>query len=252
MDNFKNYSTYYDLLYQDKNYQLEAQYLLKIIQHFHPKAKQILELGSGTGKHALFFCENGFTVNGIERSEGMVKQSTERKINGFNVKQGDISTTRLNTKFDIALSLFHVISYLTDDEALENTFKLTFDHLNPGGVFIFDTWYKPAVLHQQPEERKKMLEDESIEIERLAKPTLQVEKDMVVVQYDIAIKDKQTKQFSSFTEIHPVRYFNENDIQKLAFKSGFVLLKSEEFLTGKKLNNTTWSSCFILQKPANG
>ncbi len=249
MENFKDYSAYYDLLYQDKNYLEEAQYVQKIIRSKLPKAVSILELGSGTGKHAEIFCQNGFEVTGIERSAGMVKQSANRNINGFNVYHGDISKTMLNRTFDTVVSLFHVISYLTQMEDLEQTFKLTYGHLNPGGLFIFDTWYKPAVLYQQPEERTKKLENKAVLIERLAKPSIHKEKNMVVVQYDIAIKNKETNQSSSFKEMHPVRYFSIDDIKKLATERGFVLLKAEEFLTAKNLSNATWSSCFILQKP---
>ena len=67
-NNFKLYSQYYDLLYQDKDYEKEALYVHDLIQTYVPQAKNILELGSGTGKHAQRFSNLGYAILGIERS----------------------------------------------------------------------------------------------------------------------------------------------------------------------------------------
>lgn len=52
-----NYSRYYDLLYQDKDYKAEAEYINKLIQFIRPDAQKIVELGCGTGNHAAFLCK---------------------------------------------------------------------------------------------------------------------------------------------------------------------------------------------------
>ena len=41
-------------------------------------------------------------------------------------------------------------------------------HLNPGGIFLFDVWYGPAVLTDRPSVRIKWMAHEEIEI--LGKP----------------------------------------------------------------------------------
>ena len=57
--NFNIYSKYYDLLYKDKNYQQEAEYVFDSLSSFYPpkphscKIHEILELGCGSGNHAL-------------------------------------------------------------------------------------------------------------------------------------------------------------------------------------------------------
>ena len=51
MSVFKDYSNYYDLLYSDKDYEAEADYIDHLIQKNNPGAKTILNLGCGTGKH---------------------------------------------------------------------------------------------------------------------------------------------------------------------------------------------------------
>ena len=50
---FADYARYYDLLYRDKDYAAEAEYIACLVRKFHPSARSIIiELGSGTGIHA--------------------------------------------------------------------------------------------------------------------------------------------------------------------------------------------------------
>ena len=74
---FDEYARYYDLLYQDKDYQAEADYVAALIRRFHPDAQSILEMGSGTGKHARLLADRGYKVHGIERSPEMLAKSLD-------------------------------------------------------------------------------------------------------------------------------------------------------------------------------
>ena len=49
---FQGYSQYYDLLYRDKDYEREAAYIDALLRRHGVLGKNILELGSGTGRHA--------------------------------------------------------------------------------------------------------------------------------------------------------------------------------------------------------
>ena len=42
------------------------------------------------------------------------------------------------------------MSYQNSNNKIEKVFKNANEHLNPGGLFIFDFWFTPAVLHQFP------------------------------------------------------------------------------------------------------
>ena len=56
---------------------------------------------------------------------------------------------------DAAVALFHVVSYLTSETQLETFAANVARSLKPGGLFLFDFWYGPAVLAQKPEVRVK-------------------------------------------------------------------------------------------------
>lgn len=247
----KNYSRYYDLLYKDKDYASEATYISQIIQSFVPGAKNLIELGCGTGNHAAYLCKDGLEVTGLERSEQMIILSKAKKIKGFEALLADITNFDLKKTFDVAISLFHVISYLNDNESLISCFCNTNKHLVNGGLFIFDVWYAPAVNHLQPTERTKKMEDDAIKVTRHAKPVFHYNENVIDVNYEIIIEDKVNGKTEIYNEIHPMRFFSIPEIQFLATISGFSIVKVEEYLTGTQPGNDTWGVCFILQKNKN-
>lgn len=248
MDNFQAYSQYYDLLYRDKDYAGESAYVDKLLQRYAPGTRSILELGSGSGAHAAHLCAAGYAVTGIERSPGMIAAAEQKQIPGFTAIQGDITGFDLDATFDAAVALFHVISYVTDNDALVACFRHTAQHLRPGGLFVFDVWFTPAVYTQMPEERVKHLEDDAIQVERRTLPTMDHGRNVVDVRFDVTITDKLNGATHELTEHHPMRHFSMPEIALLAQLTGFRLLCSEEFLTGNAPGPDTWGVCFVLQK----
>ena len=248
-ENFNNnYSRYYDLLYKDKDYKAEADYVMQLIRSLNVNAKDILELGSGTGNHAQLLCEEGFKVTGLERSADMVLLAEHKSINGFKPLVADITNFDIFQKFDVAISLFHVISYLNTNEALISFFNAVNKHLNGNGVFIFDVWYSPAVYAQKPETRIKRMEDDAVKITRIAEPEIHENENVVDVNYEINIQAKSTGFTEVYREKHPMRHFSIPEIELLANATNFKLIKAEEFLTAKQPGEDTWGVCFVLQK----
>ncbi len=246
--NFEFYSQYYDLLYRDKDYRAESDYVISLLKKYSPDSHSLLELGCGTGKHAEYLCKNGYRVHGIERSADMLKIAATRKIDGFTTTQSDITLFSLDQKFDAAISLFHVISYLTEKQDLKTTFDNVARHLTKGGIFLFDVWHTEAVLFLQPEERIKQTEDEGIRIIRKTTPVNIPEQSRVDVHFDVEVTELASGTRHTFSELHPMKHFTIHEISLLADQSGFKLLGSEEFLTGNIPVKETWGVCHILKK----
>ena len=245
VDNFNLYSKYYDLLYKSKSYKAEANYIANCIKKYSPNSKTILEFGSGTGGHGLILQNKGFQIFGLERSNQMVNEAIQ---NGFPCKQADITNYEIDRKFDVVISLFHVISYINDNESLIKTFINARESLNSNGLMIFDVWYSPAIYHQKPETRIKKVENDEISVLRVAEPVIHQNKNLVDVNYSIIVKNKKTNEWIEFEEKHPMRHYSIPEINLLAKFTGFELLKSEEFLTGNTPSENTWGVNFILRK----
>ncbi len=242
---FNLYSRYYNLLYRDKDYEGEVEYVYNKMKKYSPNINRILEIGTGTGIHADLLQKKGVHVTGVELSEDMAQQSREKGIKCY---VNDCSEFSLNKKFDAVISLFHVISYVTKNEKLIKTFQNVYNHLNPGGIFLFDVWYSPAVYNLKPETRIKRIENEVIKVTRLAEPVLHFNRNIVDVDYEVIIEEKQNGKITRINETHPMRHFSLPEIQLLASLSGFEIVETEEWMTGKEPSENTWGVCFILRK----
>ncbi|MGB9680509.1 MAG: class I SAM-dependent methyltransferase [Thermoanaerobacteraceae bacterium] len=182
----------------------------KLIKSINPNAKYLLDLGCGTGRHAELFCEKGYTVHGIDISEHMLKIADKRRFgkeDRLTFSCSRIQELNLEQKFDVIVSLFHVLSYQNSNDDVIKFFEIVKKHLNIGGIFIFDFWYGPAVLTDLPTVRVKRLENESIKVTRIAEPVLHAQSNIVDVNYDIFIEDKATKRIIQAHELHRMRYF---------------------------------------------
>lgn len=126
--------------------------------------------------------------------------------------------------------------------------KCVQSHLRDNGVFIFDTWYGPAVLTERPELRVKRLKDEQCQITRIAEPVLHENDNIVDVNYDVFVKDKATGDIKEFREVHNMRYYFLSEISMMLEMCGFALEKAVEFMTEKELSEKTWGSLFVARK----
>lgn len=243
---FNAYSLYYDLLYKDKNYTDEVDYIHTLLVQQGISKGDLLEFGSGTGKHGCLLAERGFNVHGIELSNEMVAKSSV--VNGFTCQQGDICTVKLGRTYNAVLSLFHVISYQISNANLNAVFARAAEHLNADGLFVFDFWYSPAVYSQRPTIRVKRMLSESVEITRIAEPLIYSSENRVDVNYTIFARSLISGDVHIINETHPMRHFSLPEIDLLAQANGFTRIVSEEFLTGNPTGEDTWGVCVILKR----
>jgi SAM-dependent methyltransferase len=221
---FDAYARYYDLLYRDKDYAGEAAYVATQLRRHAPQAKRLLELGCGTGAHAEHLARMGFAVHGIDQSDTMLVRAAERQATLpaqvgalISFGPGNARSVRTGATYDAVISLFHVMSYQATDADLRAAFATAAAHLRPGGLFLFDFWYGPAVLAQRPGLRVKRLEDERTRVTRIAEPELSEAKGTVDVGYDVFIEDKATGRITEVRETHRMRYLS---LPELAFLRG--------------------------------
>lgn len=255
MSVFGNYAHYYDLLYKDKDYSGEAEYTVSLLNSYAPDASSILELGCGTGSHAVNFASMGYKVTGIDMSESMLEQAKMRKKKlaadvsaRLDFEHGDIRSFRAGDTFDVVLALFHVFSYQRTNHDLHAVFQTAASHLGPGGVLIFDCWYGPAVLSQLPEVRIKRLEDDTLRVIRIAEPEMNPNENSITVNYQVFVWDKSTGEVSEIREKHCMRYLFYPEVEKLLADVGMTLLAAEEWMSGREPGLDTWGVCFVAKK----
>ena len=250
---FEKYAQYYDLLYQDKNYQSETDFILSLLNKYHPESEKILEFGSGSGIHGRLLANAGLKVSGIEISQQMINlglssiQRNDQNTN-FSCTLGDCTSTFIGDHFEAIISLFHVLSYQTSDEKVIAMLKNAHKQLIPGGIFIFDYWYAPAVWNIGPALRIKRVTNEELAITRIADPESFPLQNLIKVHYQTFIKDLQTNHISEIQETHEMRAFTTEEIGDFANQTGFRLVQSAEWMTGCIPSTETWGIFTILEK----
>lgn len=250
---FGDYAHYYNLLYRDKDYAAETDFILSVFKKNGLVPGTLLDLGCGTGRHGREMARRGIRVDGVDLSETMLAmgRAEQDKADGGslpNLHQGDARSVRLGTTFDAVTSLFHVMSYQNTEEDAAALLRTAWAHLNPGGLFLFDFWYGPCVLSLRPEFRTKTMENESVHIERTARPSIDITKDLVTVHYDIAMLRKSTGECASFSEDHQMRYWFLPELRFLAGQAGFMPLQEGGWMRHDAPTDADWGAWILLEK----
>jgi SAM-dependent methyltransferase len=252
---FDAYAHYYDLVYADKDYSGESEYVAERIREQLPAAKLILELGCGTGAHAEQLARMGYTVHGVDMSAVMLSRAEARKAslpadirNRLSFSLGDVRDVRTQQIYDVVISLFHVISYQATDADLESALETAAVHLSSGGLFLFDFWYGPAVLAQKPEVRVKRLENGEIKVTRIAEPSTYADENCVDVNYDIFIEQKDSGEITQVREKHKMRYIFLPELQHFLIPQKWTSHNAFEWLANVAPGASSWSAFVVARR----
>lgn len=228
MSQFQSYSQYYDLLYKEKDYKKEADFVQQVIKKHSPhKVKSILSLGCGTCSYELLFAQKGYQIKGLDISADMLKIAQQKikkakQTSRIEVQKVDIRKFRLPEQYDFAMSLFNVMGYQIKNQDMEQVLANVYQALKPGGLFAFDCWYLPAVLKDRPTDRIRVIQDKKNRTIRLTNSQLQVDKDTIKIHFHVMSLENKTL-VAETEEDHYMRYWSLPSLQYFLEKAGFSL-----------------------------
>ncbi len=252
---FGDYARYYNLLYRDKDYAGEAEFVLEVLARHGNRPKSLLDLGCGTGRHAWELAKRGIEVTGVDRSEEMLRLGRQSFANAPplpagaaapRLVEGDVRSVRLGRRFEAVTSLFHVLSYQRTEEDALALMGAAREHLAPGGCFLFDFWHGHGVLSDPPTRREKIMEDATIQVRREALPTVHPLDDAVDVRYRIEITDKDTGRLSRLNETHRVRYWFLPELRHLARQAGLKPIAEGEWSRFAFTTHASWYAWMLV------
>jgi len=239
---FKDYAEYYDLIYKDKDYEKEVDFIENIFGENMPK--KILEVGCGTGSYTKILLERGYEVTALDMSEDMLKIAREKCACHF--IKGDIRDIALKEKFDACIAMFAVMGYVTDTSGIIKALNNIRRHLKPNGVFVFDVWNGLAVMSLLPEQRIKEVENDRIKIVRVAIPNLRAFDHICEVDYKVLILNKGDNAFDEINEKHVMRFYFPQEIAYYLGQVGFEVLKICPFLDlNGEVDENVWNIAVI-------
>lgn len=234
---------FYDLLYKDKDYEREVDFIEQVFSHYG-KPKNVLEVGCGTGNYAQILHRKGYSVTGLDISENMIKLAKGKCDCVFQV--GDIRSISISGKFDSCVSMFAVMGYMVENSDVLKALCNVRAHLKPGGLFVFDVWNGLAVMRTLPEIKVKEVENNDKKILRIAYPKLQVFNHVCIVDYKFFVLDKNNRTFEELSESHPIRFYFPQEMRFFLETAGFEVLKICPFLDfNGVVDETVWNMALV-------
>ncbi len=252
------YAACYDLLYQEKDYDEECRLLEKAFHRFCPfPVEKVLDLGCGTGNHAWRLAQRGFQVLAVDFSEPMLRMARSKKA-AYLLPPGaspplfllgNIAKLQLRIQFEAVIAMFAVLGYQTNDEEMAAFLSTVAAHLKPGGLFLADVWYGPAVEAIKPESRRKVVFFGDGQLSREARGELVSEKHLCLVHYRINIQRNKDSKEEEFEEKHLMRYFFPEELRRFLSESGLKMVQLSAFgHLDQPPDTTTWNALVIAQK----
>ncbi len=245
----KQYSAGYDQLYRTKNYGRECDFIESYLKAGPVKVKTVLDLGCGTGGHAILLARRGYSVTGVDRSEDMLRIAREKAEKAgvkINFVLGDITKLKLDRRFDAVISMFAVMGYQTTNEALAGACRAARAHLVKNGTFLFDCWNGAAVLTQKPETRRKKLPlGDGETLLRTTEPSLDISGHTVSLKIK-SVRSSGNSVIDRTEERHQVRFMFPMEITYFLETAGFGQVELCPFLKrGKRLTENDWNMAVI-------
>ena len=137
-------------------------------------------------------------------------------------------TFDLQRTCDAALMMFAVLGYQIENADVLAALRTVRRHLEVGGLFIFDVWYGPAVLHLRPSERIKVLHTGDQTLLRAATGALDVYRHTCDVGYHVW-QFAADRVLGESQETHTMRYFFPQELKLFLEVAGFDLVQLAAF-----------------------
>jgi SAM-dependent methyltransferase len=222
------YARQYDTLYGEKDYEAECDAVEALLRQYGTGAvTTMLDLGCGTGTHALLLASRGYAVTGVDRAPAMLERArakaAQRAKAGTGTApaflEGDIRELRLGRTFDAVVMLFAVLGYQAGDDDLAAALRTVREHLRPGGVFICDVWFGPAVLAIGTSERAKTIDVPGGRLHRTSSGRLDTTRHTCRVEFN-TWRTTGDRVVERSAEEHIMRYFFPAELDELLSNAG--------------------------------
>lgn len=223
---YGRFARYYDLIYHGfVNYKGDVDFLERVFRRFRIAPKTILDLGCGTGNHALPMARRGYHVTGIDQSREMLaiarKKAASSRIRPKFV-HADMRSFHLGRKFGAAVCMFGAFGYAFPERDALRSLRSVHAHLEPEGLYVFEFWQgsaaRPAPFESWFDVHRKGLEVVRLDVSRFDTRTgrLPVEFRFIVL--------KGRRLLDRFTEVHTIQTYSLPEIRDLLRLGGFDLI----------------------------
>lgn len=223
-----------------KDHNKFVKYVKKIINS-KKNIKSILEVACGTGNVICAFSAK-YDRYGIDISKNMLKHA-QKKSKQIKFKLADMTTFKLNKKFDFAFCVFDSINHLLTKNKWKQTFCRVYEHLNETGLFLFDI---------NTIRKLKLASKNKIQVYPISHGYVTI--NVKSLPHDMArwhikiFKKIGKKQSLILEETINEKSFKISEIKKMLRDKFKILKMTFDFKRTKAVNNTSRRVFFLCQK----
>lgn len=221
----------YDLIYRRmKDYAKEAGEVATLVRGICPGASTVLDVGCGTGEHALHLrTDHGFRVDGVDLEPGFVDLARAKNPDGEFVV-ADMCHLDLGRTYDVVLCLFGAIGYVRDEDRLRSAIAALARHAAPGGVVIVEPWFAPGAL-TDGYVSLVTAEDEGVSVCRMGFTEVKDRISRLRMEYLVGT----TGGIRHETETHELGLFTRDEMEEAFVAAGLAPDYDDEGPTGRGL-----------------
>jgi SAM-dependent methyltransferase len=223
---YSKFGKYYDILY-DKfiDYRDDCDFFEELFKRHYDNATnhmKLLDLGCGTGNHAIEFARRGYDVTALDFSETCITTARNKLSNEDGLKGSvdflmeDLRFLDFKHEFDVVFAVFGVLSYIPESENIGDIFSKIHEGIKPGGLFFGEFWHKPGVPDEFEFTTHSGKPSENLELIRVASgKRLEGTKTIRVDMEFTLINVKTGEDLDNFSEIHHLRCFDLDELKAL-------------------------------------
>ena len=224
MEAYTSFASVYDTFMDNIPYEEWGAYLRDLLKEYGVYDGLVLDLGCGTGTMTEILAADGYDMIGIDNSEEMLEIAAEKKEgSGSDILYllQDMREFELYGTVKAVVSICDSVNYITEEEDLEEVFRLVNNYLDPGGIFIFDFntvyRYKEVIGSQTVAESR---EDCSFIWDNY------YYEDEEINEYELSlfIKEKDSELYKKYVETHFQKAYNLETIRRLIEQSGLEFI----------------------------
>lgn len=250
------YAGQYDTLYADKNYSGECDLVEAAVErHAHRRPTTLLDVGCGTGSHAIELARRGYRVTGVDLSQSMIDQARHKSKELPDGQRpafqcGDAKDFETGSTFELGIMMFAVVGYLTGNDDVLKGLRNIRRQLEPGALFLCDFWYGPSVLSTRPTDRVRVLTTPGGRVIRAASTTLDIAQHTADVAFRLWTLEGD-RLVGETSELHRLRYFFPQEFALMLSVAGFRLHAMSAFPSlDQPLGDDTWNAFIVAEAAA--
>jgi SAM-dependent methyltransferase len=244
-ESFTHVAPWYDLLMAGVPYEQWVRYLEELLERFNASPRTVLDLACGTGRVSRLLAQKGYGVVGVDGSPGMIEEARKLTPDGtVRYECARMESFSLDRSFDLIVSLFDSLNYLTDPVDLGRCFTRVAEHMNPNGLFIFDMngeyAFEADLFSQESYGRYKPIEYTwKSHYDRTTRICT------VDMQFFVRVKDKREE----FKEIHIQRAYSVREVNDFLKAAGLNVLATYEAYSIRNARAKSDRIFWVAQKP---